>query len=377
MRLIENYALNCGLKIDKPYIHPHYFPVSHDDYITLDLSHGTESSRYKHWQKVIDLISPFLNNLKIQIIQVGNPKDVSIPEAKRANNGASINQTAYLIKNSRLFIGNNNFSFECASASNVPTVCVQDHGKYGKFSWSSFDKFIYPKNNEAIDTVPPEDVANQILDKLNINKKLNFKTVHIGFKYVDGQEFVESVPDQAVDLKSLSINSIIYRMDLLHNEEKLLEQLEQGPISLVTDKEINLNLLARHKKNVIEAVYIVKDDNDNFNFCEKLKKLGIKLILVTSLMEEALNAKKLLYMELGNIIPQIEEKDIKKIKKLKSEKDLFYRTSKFTLSKGNVFFSEKDWKLGSFSPEKTAFQRLSSLNDFEQNLDSSWIIKKV
>ena len=103
----------------------------------------------------------------------------------------------------------------------------------------------------------------------------------------------------------------------------------------------------------------------------------IKLILVTSLMEEALNAKKLLYMELGNIIPQIEEKDIKKIKKLKSEKDLFYRTSKFTLSKGNVFFSEKDWKLGSFSPEKTAFQRLSSLNDFEQNLDSSWIIKKV
>ena len=377
MRLIENYALNCGLKIHKPYIHPHFFPVSNDNYITLDLSHRVESSRYKHWQKVVDLINPFLKSENIEIIQVGGANDLPIPEAKRTNNGASINQISYLIKSSKLFIGNNNFSFECASANQIPTVCVQDHGKYGKFSWSSFDKFIYPKNNEVIDTVPPEDVANQILNKLNINKKLNFKTVHMGFKYVDGQEFVESIPDQAVSLKSLSINSIIYRMDLKHDEEKLEEQLQQGPISLVTDKEIDLNLLARYKNNILETVYIIKKDNDNFAFCERLKKLGIKLLLVSSLMNEDLNEKKLIYMEVGNIIPQVEERDLKKVKELRKNKDLFYRTCKFTLSNGNVFFSEEDWKLGSFSPEKTAFQRLSSLDKFEHNLDSSWIIKKV
>ena len=92
MRLIENYALNCGLKIHKPYIHPHFFPVSNDNYITLDLSHRVESSRYKHWQKVIDLINPFLKSENIEIIQVGGANDLPIPEAKRTNNGASINQ---------------------------------------------------------------------------------------------------------------------------------------------------------------------------------------------------------------------------------------------------------------------------------------------
>lgn len=377
MRLIENYALNCGLKIDKPFVHPHFFPISNDNYITIDVSHPNDAHRYKHWQKVLDLVAPFLVQKDIEIVQIGNPQDSVLHGVKRANNGATINQTAYLIKHSKLLITNDNFSFECASANQVPCVCAQDHNRYGKFSWSSSAKAIYPKKSQNIDDILPEDIANEILSKLKINKKLKFKTLHIGFKFIDGQEFVESIPDQAVDLKSLNINNIIYRMDLLHNEEKLIEQLQNGKVSLVTDKEVDLNLMARYKDNISELVYLIKQDNDNFAFCERVKKLGIKLLLVSGLMESELSEKKLIYMDIGNIIPQLEEKDLQKHKELQKHKDLFYRTCKFTLSQGNVFFSDNDWKSGSFSPEKTAFQRLSSLKDFGQNLNSTWIIKKV
>ena len=52
-----------------------------------------------------------------------------------------------------------------------------------------------------------------------IDFESKFETIHIGKKFVDGQEFVETLPDQSVNIESMNIKSIMFRMDLLFDEK--------------------------------------------------------------------------------------------------------------------------------------------------------------
>jgi len=377
MHLIENYALNCGLKISKPSLDSHFFPVSNDDYITIDTSSPKSFGNYPHWQKVIDLLLPFLKKNKIDIIQLGTPNDVNLSDVKRTNGGASVNQVNYLIKHSKIHLCNNSFTQEIASVNNVNCISVIDKERLVDFRWSKKTDFLTNIDNGDINCIYPERIANRCLKILNINKSLNFKTLHIGGKYKDGHEFVESIPDHCVNLKSMNLNNIIVRMDLYYDEGNLQKQLKVGKVSLVTNREIDFSIIVANKNNISEVVYIVEENNDNFDFCYKVKKLGLNLVLISSIPEKDLDCKKLIYMELGNIMPQIQEKDVEVFEKIKNNKteNTYYRTCKYTLSAGKVFFSELDWKKMRNSPEKTNFQKLSLENDIKYNLDSTWIIQ--
>ena len=69
MHLVEQYALSCGVKIDKPFIDTSYFPISADKYITLHASCRIQSKTYDYYNDVVELIYPFLQKENIQIIQ--------------------------------------------------------------------------------------------------------------------------------------------------------------------------------------------------------------------------------------------------------------------------------------------------------------------
>ncbi len=76
MHILESYALQNDLKIDKPSVFERFFPLAVEDYITLDTSSlGTASLTYDHWQQVIDLIHPILEAKKIFIVQLGDKSD--------------------------------------------------------------------------------------------------------------------------------------------------------------------------------------------------------------------------------------------------------------------------------------------------------------
>ena len=68
MHVVESYATNLGLKIDKPEIYESYYPIGDFDYITLSLGGHGENVFYKHWQDVINIAFPLLekNNIKIR-----------------------------------------------------------------------------------------------------------------------------------------------------------------------------------------------------------------------------------------------------------------------------------------------------------------------
>ncbi len=81
MHLIESYATNCGLKIDKPSVIEKFFPLSFDKYIILDA--GTEQSKdYDYWHDVFDIILPKLQEKDIQILQLGNAGSKQIQRAQ-------------------------------------------------------------------------------------------------------------------------------------------------------------------------------------------------------------------------------------------------------------------------------------------------------
>ena len=59
MHVLESYALQNDLKIDRPLIYEKFFPLAIDNFITLDTSNlGTSALSYDHWQLVVDLITP-------------------------------------------------------------------------------------------------------------------------------------------------------------------------------------------------------------------------------------------------------------------------------------------------------------------------------
>ena len=65
MHLLEQYALSCGVKIDRPFVQCNYFPVPFDDYIIIHPSSGMSAKNYDHYSEVVGLILPYLNKAGI------------------------------------------------------------------------------------------------------------------------------------------------------------------------------------------------------------------------------------------------------------------------------------------------------------------------
>ena len=67
--LAEEYAKSCGVKIGKPVLKPHYFPILHDKYITIHNDKKVQAKEYDMWPDVIELLKKALGDIKI--IQIG------------------------------------------------------------------------------------------------------------------------------------------------------------------------------------------------------------------------------------------------------------------------------------------------------------------
>ena len=62
MHVLESYALQDNLKIDKPSIYEKYFPMAVEGRYIRHVSSDDESNKYSHWDMVLDYMSPFEEN---------------------------------------------------------------------------------------------------------------------------------------------------------------------------------------------------------------------------------------------------------------------------------------------------------------------------
>jgi hypothetical protein len=263
--------------------------------------------------------------------------------------GCTINQKAYLIKNSIVYIGSNSLGLQLASNYNKKIVGLYSnvYVSQNKPYWSkeedltliqAFDKKSKPsyapqENPKIINNIKPDALAKAILNNLNINHDIKTKFSSIGFGYMN--KTIELVPNMIVNPSSFGAPNIIVRMDIEFNENVLQAQLSQSKCLITTNKSISENLLKNYKSNIVQVVYKIEKENDP-SFVTFLKSENISFVLISDLSEEEINNIKIDYMDLGLIL-KLNHKtkndyDNKNIK--------YYKSNHFILSNNKLYMSE-------------------------------------
>ena len=353
MHVLESYALQNNLKIDKAEVYERFFPLAVDKYITIDTSSlKTPAMSYSHWQIVIDLIKDKLKELNISIIQLGEKECKTLTDCYLATGQCNFNQKAYVVKKSLLNISSNNETSYVASAyGNKQIVLFPNNCHVGQFKpyWSDPENLtVIPtecsssnnpsfnpnENPKSINSIKPERIASEILVKLGIHGYASeFKTIKIGSLY--SKPKIESSLTNLIDVKKLGVNSLIVRMDLNFNEESLALQLNQCHCSIITNKAFNPQILSQYKSKIVELVYYLEDDNDP-NFIQKAKENSINYLVRSRKDTAQTNDFNLQYMDYGLVqqIPQVTQDDIEELKGLKN---LYYKSKHFIIHQNSFY----------------------------------------
>lgn len=347
MHLIESYATNCGLRIDKPFILEKYFPLNLSKYITFQCS-SEQPKIYDYWMDVIDIIYPYLQQHGISIVQMGKNTDRPLVRATVLNGQTNLNHEAFIIKDSILHFGVDGHLNHLASAYNKKIVSLYSNSIVNNFRPYFGDpskQFLIQctngeskpscsaiENPKSINSITPEAIATKVLEALDISHNIKYTTLLFGDSYFN--KIIETIPNQIVDIKNIGITNVIVRMDFLFNEENLAKQLQVCKCSIVTNRPINKNILISSKHNVKEIVYFI-DENHDPEFVDDLQKNAINYVLISKEDEKDLDKYKIYYMDYG-IIHSKKHKTHETLK----NKNLFYKSSKLTLSGGKLYPSK-------------------------------------
>lgn len=358
MHLIERYSASCGIKIDKPFILSKFFPMSQGGYISFHPFSKYPAKCYDFWQDVVDILLPYLNERNIKLVQIGAKGERVLQGVYNTVGQTTLQQSAFIVGNSILHLGADSFATHVASHYNKKIVCIYSnnfaHAVRPYFNNPEDNTLIEPnreerkpsfsaeENPKSINEITPEKIANAVLEKLNIKSNYEYETFWIGKNYAN--KFIETVPNQIIDPKEFGINSIVVRMDYLHDEDCLRVQLEKSKCCIVTNYHISEEILNRYRHNITEVIYNI-NENHNPTFVKKLFTMGLNSHLTTDLPEEDFQKIKIHYLDLPmvNELRSYKEPIVGRVKE--SVKDIYYSSCKKTLSSGKIYPSKAAWKL--------------------------------
>lgn len=401
MHILEQYSLSCGLKIDKPYIFEKYFPIPFEKYIVVDTSSEFENQKYNYWAEVINFISPILQKENIKIVHFLNENEAFFKDSFSINsNILTTNHRAFIIKNSLMYIGTNNFNIQLASSYDKKIVGIYSNifpSHIGPF-WSKPEniKLLLPdyknkkpsyfmgENPKIINTIKPEIISKAILDLFNINHDYYNRTLLIGDRY--GSLILEAYPDQIIPpnvFPNHMLNvRIDYKNDITDSDYiSILNNLQIRPCTLVVDKKINLKPFLQFKERVTHIFYDVTNAVD-IEFINEINSYGFKLILIfnkNNENEDIINQRKL---EVIDFIQNIEVINKNNKLDLSINNKTFFKSSKI-IFKDNKIFNSKAAALQNLSLEnlneisEVNLSELINLNIFiEEDFEYSYIFEK-
>jgi hypothetical protein len=356
MHLLEQYALSCGVKIDKPFIETSYFPVVPEKYITLHASERIQSKTYDYYNDAIALIRPFLLKEGIQIVQIGSNKESCISNCIQHQGNTTIKQAAYIIKNSLLHLGTDSFSTHVASGfgkkivSLYSTLYKECCGPYWgnpseqvllepdrKNKKASFSDVEYPK---SINTIMPEKIACAVLDLLKIEHNLyNIETFHIGESYHSGSLAV--IPNHVMP-DNFAPNQPANILGHEHfDEHNITKWAYSRKVNIFLNKPMHINYLRSVKQNINQINYFATPD-DNESFFKAVSKLGIRVKIISK-DENTINDLKLKFFDWDvNLVTKKTKKDIDNYEKICN--NTRYKSSQIIASEKKLYASKAAWK---------------------------------
>jgi len=381
MHLIEKLATKTGLKISKPFIRETFTPIDPERYITIDIEKENSRLGFSCFQEVINFIYPILEQENIKILQVGGTNQGTLNSTLSLQGKTNISQTAYIIKNSLAHLCSDSTSGLLANIYGIPFCClVPSRDETYHFPYWDNEKGSGVIVSEEKEMIKPERISRVVLELLGLNGKYDFsppfETIYVGEKFLDGVEFVETLPNQAVNIKSMGAENIMFRMDLLHDEKKLVEQLSLGRVIIITKNPISADILKTFKENVAQIVYLIEDDNDP-SFAIKAKELGLNLYLFSRLPKEKLDPKKIDYIDI-DIIHEAKSyaKEREEILSYGIE-NVYFKSNKYTLSDSRIYPSELSYSKGTPITSKGEILPIEDSPLFWNSLENFIIFKKL
>ena len=394
MHLLETYALSTGSKIKKSFINKKFFPVPFEKYITIQNSSGMQGKCYDYFQDVVNFIHEDLNKIGYKIVQIGSKDDRPLNHVFHLQGQTNINQTAFMLENSKLHIGNDSFAIHMCSAFGVPLVglySVSSPEIAGPFWKNNKQICLTPENwkpsfnpNESpkrINEIKIESVIHSIKSLLGVEINNSIKTIYTGPKYSHG--ILESIPEQILHPQSFEKQLLNVRFDVLDRdyEEKdyhgLIQNLNIRECCVVTNKPLIVEHLAKFKNNIKMLIYDVTDGID-INFIEKLTFFGVNNSCIFKIGEssiEELNNRKEQIIDFPQIIETIETP---KLDINLSSDNIYYRTNKVFIANNKTFFGKQSY-LNDCPIESNNFQKINNTNIDEyikNDLEYSFIFEK-
>jgi len=294
MNISEKISLDCGLPMANPEVDLFYYPILDEKFIVIDSRNKNSSDVYDHFKDVVDLIKSSLTKLDIKIYQFASDtcNKLNVDKCFISMHKKS---EAYIISKSLLVVNNDNYSNYLASTLSVKSltlyssftakskaplwnkdlqIVMESHRKQNKPSYGLFNE-----NPKTINLINPFEVAKNILDCLDIKNNLDkFELVHLGENF--SNTIIEIVPDFISDANFLSNSQINLRLDFVEklSAEVLEYWLHNRKANILTDKDINLNILSKYVNN-IACITILLSDKITTEFLRNCiaSKINVKL----------------------------------------------------------------------------------------------------
>lgn len=397
MHLLETYALSTGSKIKKPFIIKKYFPLPTNKYITIQNSSGMTGKCYDYFQEVIDFLYEKLNSHGYQIIQIGSKEDKSLNRAINLQGQTDIHQTAFILDNASLHVGNDSFAIHMCSAFNVPLVglySVSSPEIAGPFWKNSKQICLTPKNwrpsfnpNESpkrVNEIQIEEIIKSI-ETLLFNKiDTNIQTLHIGEEY--SKTLVETIANQIIPPEAFSDQVLNIRIDYTSKDldendyNCLYNNLNIRNCVWVTDKKINLKPFFPLKDKIMAIFYDITNNLD-IDFINEANLLGFKLSCIFNLKnnEEILSQRKI---DLIDSPQSVEVIEIKPNIDLNLQENTYYKSNKLLIANNQLFLSktaylENNPLMNQNQPLMQKISEIKNLNHFiENDLKYSYLFNK-
>jgi|694.fasta_scaffold00095_100 hypothetical protein len=376
MLTLENYSLNSGLKYSKPIIHEVFYPITASKYIIIETTDKKEEgiSKSTIWSQIaIDLDSVLAKqNSDIKILLL-SPQGYGIDETKNIislnRKSITFKQLAYIIKNSLLYCGEKDDSIMLASIFEKKIVQVSSFVSSSKPFWSDSKDYISIDSEDINTPIYPEIITNSILDKLNLNKLKNHKTIYIGSNYIS-PIILESTPDMVCT--NVAVNMPLHiRYDFVKSfsEEDIrntISNLQGRKCAIITNKNIPIESFYPLKDNIIYIVYDVTESLD-IDFLKKANFVSsnIKLIfLKKSPLDDPIIEKRKFDLIDTHYILEIIDMSNKKVADIDFKSNASYKSKKILLSKNKVFYSKAAMLSGKpiQSASENVYQKISEIS---------------
>ena len=355
--LIEEYAKNLGVKIGKPVLAGHFFPVIPEKYITVSVEPQISSKQYKYFDIVFDSVRSFLDKRSIKIVQIGSSKSKQLSSVDEIIFDLDFKKQAYIVQNSLLHIGVNDALMHYASSNDIPIITLfgDSYAACSDGYWSSFKNkinieapwevkpsFNAVDHQDSINKILPEEIATAIIKKFAPDASFPLKTRFMGEFY--HHPVFELIPDFFSQMPGMLDKHWFIRLDYLESYSYVESWCEYLPsFSFFADKMIPHQFILNIKHKLKNINFIINEEtvlsDDYLNYVGGLG-IGISLLVKDPTILAKMRNK---YFNFSVQVYASTDKSILKDKKVTLGSSFFHST-KTIVARGKKYPSTYHWK---------------------------------